>query len=125
MHGGDILLTPEQQATFESMSNPNDPFAPQSAVVVNQRSLWIDGVVPYIFDSSLSCKLYSSVVGHVNLLVKGSQMLLIYFLLSRKDSLSINWSMSFLNCTPAIINFLFLIQMFLKFNVGGRGREQT
>jgi len=47
------MLTPEQQATLEATSNPNDPFAPQNAVVRNTRSLWQDGRVPYVLDSSL------------------------------------------------------------------------
>ena len=52
--GGDIILTPEQQATLEATSNPNDPFSPQNAVVRSTRSLWPSGRVPYIFDGSLS-----------------------------------------------------------------------
>ena len=54
LYGGDIVLTPEQQATLEATSNPNDPFAPQNAVVRNTRSLWPSGMVPYVLDSSLS-----------------------------------------------------------------------
>ena len=50
---GDIMLTAEQQATMEATANPNDPFAPQSAVVRNERSLWVDARVPYILDNSL------------------------------------------------------------------------
>jgi hypothetical protein len=60
---GDIMLTDEQQATLEAVSNlDTDPFAPQSAVVRNQRSLWPGGVVPYEF-SGLNSKNYCS--GHV------------------------------------------------------------
>ena len=54
LYGGDIVLTPEQQATLEATSNPNDPFAPQNAVVRNSRSLWTGGIMPYVLDSSLS-----------------------------------------------------------------------
>jgi hypothetical protein len=53
MYEGDIMLTPEQQATLEATANPNDPFSPQQAVVRNPRSLWSNAVVPYIIDSSL------------------------------------------------------------------------
>ena len=53
---GDIVLTPEQQATLEATSNPNDPFSPQNAVVRNERNLWPDGRVPYVLDPSLNCK---------------------------------------------------------------------
>ena len=53
---GDIVLTPEQQATLEATSNPNDPFAPQNAVVRNERALWPNGRVPYVLDGSLNCK---------------------------------------------------------------------
>ncbi len=45
------MLTPEQQATLEVTANPADPFAPQNAVVRNQRSLWPSGVIPYLFDN--------------------------------------------------------------------------
>lgn len=48
---GDIVLTPEQQGTLEATSNPNDPFAPQNAVVTMERSLWPNGVVPYVIDN--------------------------------------------------------------------------
>lgn len=54
LHGGDIVLTPEQEASMEAFSNPNDPSAPQNAVVRNERSLWPNGDVPYIFDGSLN-----------------------------------------------------------------------
>ena len=54
LYGGDIVLTPEQQATLEATSNPNDPFAPQNAVVRNSRSLWTNGIVPFVLDGSLS-----------------------------------------------------------------------
>ena len=47
LYGGDIVLTPEQQATLEATSNPNDPFAPLNAVVRDTRSLWPNGRVPY------------------------------------------------------------------------------
>ena len=50
---GDIMLTPEQQATLEATSNPNNPFSPQRAVVRNMRSLWPNAVVPYVIDGSL------------------------------------------------------------------------
>ena len=53
LHQGDIMLTDEQQATLEAVSNPNDPFSPQQAVVRNERSLWPNARVPYIIDSSL------------------------------------------------------------------------
>ena len=53
MYEGDIMLTPEQQATLEALANPNDPFSPQQAVVRNSRSLWPNAVVPYIIDSGL------------------------------------------------------------------------
>lgn len=56
MYDGDIILTDAQQSTLEATSNPNDPLAPQSAVVLNQRSLWPNGVVPYILDGSLNSK---------------------------------------------------------------------
>lgn len=58
---GDILLTPEQQATLEATSNPNDPFAPQQAVVRNPRSLWPNAVVPYVIDGSLGMKRHCNV----------------------------------------------------------------
>ncbi len=57
MFEGDVLLTPEQQATLEATSNPNDPFAPQNAVVSMERQKWRDGTVPYILHSSLNSKL--------------------------------------------------------------------
>ena len=59
MYEGDIMLTPEQQATLEATANPNDPFSPQQAVVRNPRSLWPNAVVPYIIDSSLGNYYYS------------------------------------------------------------------
>lgn len=54
MYGGDIALTPEQQATLEATSNQNSPFSIQNAVVRSEQYLWKDGVVYYIFDDSLS-----------------------------------------------------------------------
>ncbi len=57
MFEGDVLLTPEQQATLEATSNPNDPFAPQNAVVSMERQIWRDGMVPYILHNSLNSKL--------------------------------------------------------------------
>lgn len=54
MYGGDIALTPEQQATLEATSNQNDPFSIQNAVVKSEQYLWKDGKVYYIFDDSLS-----------------------------------------------------------------------
>jgi len=45
------MLTAEQQATLEVTANPADPFAPQNAVVRNPRSLWPNGVVPYLLDN--------------------------------------------------------------------------
>ena len=53
LYGGDMMLTPEQQATLEAMANLNNPQAPQNAVLSNMRSLWPDAVVPFIIDSSL------------------------------------------------------------------------
>ena len=53
MYQGDILLTPEQQATVEATSNVHDPFSPQDAVVKNKRSLWPNAAVPYVIDRSL------------------------------------------------------------------------
>lgn len=50
----DIILTPEQQATLEALANENDPSSPQLAVVRSERSLWSEGRVPYVLDSSLS-----------------------------------------------------------------------
>ena len=47
LYGGDIVLTPEQQATLEATSNPNDPFAPLNAVVRSTRKMWPNGRVPY------------------------------------------------------------------------------
>lgn len=57
---GDIVLTSEQEASFEATSNPSDPFSPQNAVVRNQRSLWPQGIVPYILDSSLNSESIAS-----------------------------------------------------------------
>ena len=54
MYGGDIALTPEQQATLEATSNQISPFALQHAVVRSEQFLWEDGKVYYIFDYSLS-----------------------------------------------------------------------
>lgn len=53
---GDILLTPEQQASLEATSNPSDPFSPQNAVVLRERSLWPNGELFYVLDGSLSSK---------------------------------------------------------------------
>ncbi len=53
---GDMVLTPGQQATIEINSNPSDPFAPQNAVTNNQRSLWPNGRVPYMFNN-LNCNI--------------------------------------------------------------------
>lgn len=61
LYGGDIMLTPEQQATLEATSNLNDPFSPQNAVVHNEQSLWSNGVIYYIFDNSLSKRVLHSV----------------------------------------------------------------
>ena len=36
------------------MSNPNDPFAPMHAVQKNEDSLWPDGILYYVLDSSLN-----------------------------------------------------------------------
>ena len=55
---GDMVLTPEQQATLEATSNPHNPFSPQRAVVRNMRSLWPNAVVPYIIDTSLGMQLH-------------------------------------------------------------------
>ena len=54
------MLTPEQQTTLEVTANPADPFAPQNAVVRNQRSLWPNGEVPYITDNLNSEALHGS-----------------------------------------------------------------
>ena len=54
MFGGDIALTPEQQATLEATSNQNDPFSIQNAVVKSEQYLWKEGIVYYIYDDSLS-----------------------------------------------------------------------
>ena len=54
LYGGDIVLTPEQQATLEATSNQNDPFSPQNAVVRDQQFLWRNGIVYYVLDDSLS-----------------------------------------------------------------------
>ena len=51
--GGDILLTSSQQALIEATANDNDPFSPLNAVVSRENSLWKNGHIPYIFDSSL------------------------------------------------------------------------
>ena len=59
LYGGDIMLTPEQQAALEATANPNDPFSPQRAVVRNPRSLWPNAMVPYIIDSSLGKLLHT------------------------------------------------------------------
>ena len=53
LHGGDMMLTREQQASLEARSNQNNPLSPQNAVVRNERNLWPNAVVPYIFDNSL------------------------------------------------------------------------
>ena len=53
---GDILLTPEQETTLEAFSNPSDPFGPQNAVVLRERSLWPNGKIYYVLDSSLISK---------------------------------------------------------------------
>ena len=39
---------------MEAMSNPNDPFAPMHAVVKNEDSLWSNGILYYVLDSSLN-----------------------------------------------------------------------
>lgn len=54
MYGGDIALTPEQQATLEATSNQNSPFSIQNAVVRSEQYLWKQGIVYYILDDSLS-----------------------------------------------------------------------
>lgn len=56
LYGGDMLLTPEQQATLEATSNPNDPYSVQHAVVRSKRSIWPGGTVPYVLDGSLTSK---------------------------------------------------------------------
>ena len=53
MYGGDIALTPEQQATLEATSNQISPFSIQNAVVRSEQYIWKDGIVYYIFDESL------------------------------------------------------------------------
>ena len=53
MYQNDIILTPEQQATLEATSNPNNTLSPQRAVVRDMRSLWPNAVVPFIIDGSL------------------------------------------------------------------------
>lgn len=54
MYGGDIALTPEQQATLEATSNQISPFSIQNAVVRSEQYLWKNGIIYYIFDDSLS-----------------------------------------------------------------------
>ncbi len=54
LYQGDILLTEEQQATLEATANPNDPYSPQHAAVVDRRFKWRGAVVPYVLDDSLS-----------------------------------------------------------------------
>lgn len=54
MYGGDIALTPEQQATLEATSNQISPFSIQNAVVRSEQYLWKNGIVYFEFDSSLS-----------------------------------------------------------------------
>lgn len=56
MYGGDIALTPEQQATLEATSNQISPFSIQNAVVRSEQFLWKDGIVYYILDDTL-CEL--------------------------------------------------------------------
>ena len=52
---GDIKLSDDQQMTLEALSNPEDVLSssPQLAVVRSSRTLWPEGRVPYIIDSSL------------------------------------------------------------------------
>ena len=56
MYGGDIALTPEQQATLEATTTQNSPFSIQHAVVSSEQYLWKGGIIYYIFDESLGEK---------------------------------------------------------------------
>ena len=56
--GGDILLTPGQQAVMEATANQDDPYSPLNAVINNEQLLWPSGRVAYILDSSLSKYIY-------------------------------------------------------------------
>ena len=53
MYGGDIALTPEQQAILEATSNQKSPFSIQNAVVRSVQYLWKNGIVYYAFDENL------------------------------------------------------------------------
>ena len=53
MYGGDIALTPEQQATLEATSNQRSPFSIHNAVVKSVQYLWKNGTLFYTFDDSL------------------------------------------------------------------------
>ena len=53
---GDVILTKEQQLAIEAWSNPNDPFAPMHAVSTFEQSKWPNGVVYYVYDSSIPGK---------------------------------------------------------------------
>ena len=52
------MLTAEQQASLEALSNPSSMNTPQNAVLRNEQQLWPSGRVPYILDGSLSSKHY-------------------------------------------------------------------
>lgn len=51
---GDVILTEEQRLAMEAFSNPNDHFAPMHAVVRSENSKWPNGIVYYVYDSSIS-----------------------------------------------------------------------
>ena len=50
------MLSKSQSATYEALSNPNDPTAPQNAVVRNERQIWPNAIVPYVLDRGLNSK---------------------------------------------------------------------
>ena len=62
MYGGDIALTPEQQAILEATSNQKSPFSIQNAVVRSVQYLWKNGIVYYTFDENLGEYVVSSCI---------------------------------------------------------------